>query len=87
MKRYAFTSLASKVEIKTPAHRVQVNTHGTWVTMGILEADNKDEAVGKALRISLKLYPQSEGWHDHKVSAIDTSEPPVTPETAVLRNT
>lgn len=35
---------------------------------GMVEAINIDEALGKAHRIGLKVFPTNLGWYDHYVS-------------------
>ena len=56
----------------------QRQTFNNWVTQfdqshccAMLEAANRDEAEGKALRIARKLFPADDGWGAHHVSVSD----------------
>lgn len=71
MARYGFASIVTDAN------------GGLTVTAGMLDASNKFEADGKALAITRKIYPSSDGWREHAVS---TSLPDmvVTPESVVL---
>lgn len=48
-----------------------------------LEAENKDEAFGKGMRIALKCYPKSDGWRNHSVK-INSNLSIIQPEEACL---
>lgn len=59
----------------------------TWIrhTAFIVECVSREEAVGRALSIVLKLYPAAQGWASHDVQVSYPDPPPLTVETAVLR--
>lgn len=51
--------------------------------LGFVQANSKDEAIGKVLRIGKKVYPSIEGWRDHHIVVADVNTSPVIePETA-----
>jgi hypothetical protein len=73
---WAGSILAGKTE-RTPTG-VNVHSHHGAV---MFEAGSYDEALGKAWRMALKLYPKAAGWERHDVVV---SHALVTVETVVI---
>lgn len=69
-----------KDEIKNGFHMINITN---TVNAFVVEAANKYEAEGKAMRIAQKLYPQRDGFKDHFVKVHDASIV-VEPETVTL---
>lgn len=52
-----------------------------------LNAVSQYEAIGKALKIAHKLFPETEGWHSHDVKVVEDILTIDDPDTVVWTKT
>lgn len=48
---------------------------------GVVEAESRDAAIGKVMRIARKVFPSSDGWQDHD-AVVQSADIVVEPEEA-----
>lgn len=77
MKKFALAIMAS---VRKPD--ASFLNHVVALTV---EAQSYEEAIGKGHRIAQKMYPPSDGWHNHAVDARSADEV-YTPESAGWRD-
>ena len=52
-------------------------------SVAFLQAENLDEAHGKAMRMAMNVYPGKEGWKDHTVCVIPGDSSDIDPDRAM----
>jgi hypothetical protein len=57
----------------------------TTVTAVLIDAVSRDEAIGKALRLNLRIMPAKDGYHGHHVNASQAGVIVCDPDSEAIR--